>query len=62
MIQITVVALYGDKSSDFAALIMRCQELGRRVIGVAFRLYDPSQISCDDLRPGTEDRIGVLQR
>jgi hypothetical protein len=44
MTQITVVALYGDKSRDFAALITRCQELSRSVLGVGFRPYDPSQI------------------
>jgi len=44
MMQITVVALYGEKSSDFAALITRCQELARGVLGAGFQPYDPSQI------------------
>ena len=56
MMQITVVALYGDKSSDFAALITRCQELGRGVLGVGFRLYDPSQIDATIF--GLERKIG----
>ena len=58
MVQITVVALYGDKSSDFAALITRCQELGRGVLGVGFpRLYDPSQIDATIF--GLERKIGL---
>jgi hypothetical protein len=44
MTQITVVALYGEKRSDFAALITRCQGLVRSVLDVGFRPYDPSQI------------------
>jgi hypothetical protein len=44
MTQITVVALYGEKSSDFAALIARCQGLVRSVPGLGFQPYDPSQI------------------
>jgi hypothetical protein len=56
MMQITVVALYGDKSSDFAALITRCQELGRGVLGVGFRQYDPSQIHATIF--GLERKIG----
>jgi hypothetical protein len=44
MAQITVVALYGAKSSDFAALITRCQSLVRSVLDVGFRPYDPYQI------------------
>jgi hypothetical protein len=44
MLQITVVALYGEKSGEFASLITHCQELGRSVLGVAFRPYDPAQI------------------
>lgn len=44
MPQITVVALYGEKSSEFAASITRCQSLVSRVLGVGFRPYDPSQI------------------
>jgi hypothetical protein len=44
MLQITVVALYGEKSGEFAALITHCQELGRSILGVAFRPYDPAQI------------------
>jgi len=56
MIQITVVALYGDKSSDFAALITRCQELSRGVLGVGFRPYNPSQIHATIF--GLERKIG----
>ena len=44
MTQITVVALYGAKSSDFAGLITRCQGLAQSVLGVSFRPYDPYQI------------------
>ncbi len=44
MTQITVVALYGEKSSDFAALITRCQGLVQSELGLCFRPYDPSQI------------------
>jgi hypothetical protein len=56
MMQITVVAVYGDKSSDFAALITRCQELARAVLGVGFRPYDPSQIHATIF--GLERKIG----
>ena len=56
MTQITVVALYGDKSNDFAALITRCQELGRGVLGVGFRPYDLSQIHATIF--GLERKIG----
>ena len=56
MMQITVVALYGDKSSDFTALITRCQELGRAVLGAGFRPYDPSQIHATIF--GLERKIG----
>ena len=44
MKQITVVALYGAKSSDFAALITRCQGLVQSLLDVGFRPYDPYQI------------------
>jgi hypothetical protein len=44
MTQITIVALYGEKSNDLAALIMRSQGLVRSVLGVGFKPYDPSQI------------------
>jgi hypothetical protein len=44
MRQITVVALYGPKSSDFAALITRCQGLVQSLLDVGFRPYDPYQI------------------
>jgi hypothetical protein len=44
MTQMTVVALYGAKSSDFAGLIARCQGLVQSVLGVGFRPYDPYQI------------------
>jgi hypothetical protein len=44
MTQITVVALYGEKRGDFAALVTRCQRLVRSVLGVGFQPYDPSQI------------------
>ncbi len=54
--QITVVALYGDKSSDFAALITRCQECCRGVLGVGFRPYDASQIHATIF--GLERKIG----
>jgi hypothetical protein len=57
MIQMTVVALYGDKSSDFATLITRCQELGRGVLGAGFRPYDPSQIHATIF--GLERKIGL---
>ena len=56
MMQVTVVALYGEKSSDFAALITRCQELGRGVLGVGFRPYDLSQIHATIF--GLERKIG----
>jgi hypothetical protein len=56
MMQITVVALYGDKSSGFAALITRCQELCRGVLGVGFRPYDPPQIHATIF--GLERKIG----
>jgi hypothetical protein len=44
MTQMTLVALYGEKSSDFAALIARCQDLVRSVLDLGFRPYDPYQI------------------
>jgi hypothetical protein len=44
MTQITVVALYGEKSSGFAALIARCQALVHGVLGPGFQPYEPSQI------------------
>jgi hypothetical protein len=56
MTQITVVALYGDKSGDFAALVTRCQELGRAVVGVGFKPYDPSQIHATIF--GLERKVG----
>lgn len=56
MMQITVVALYGDKSGDFAALITHCQELGRGVLGIGFRPYDPSQVHATIF--GLERKIG----
>jgi hypothetical protein len=56
MMQITVVALYGDKSSDFAALIARCQEFGGRVLGPGFEPYDLSQIHATIF--GLERKIG----
>src|ERR1700676_2263669 len=56
MRQITVVALYGDKSSDLAALIARCQELCRGVLGVGFRPYDSSQVHATIF--GLERKIG----
>jgi hypothetical protein len=54
--QITVVALYGDKSGDFASLITRCQELVRGVLGDGFRPYDPPQIHATIF--GLERKIG----
>jgi hypothetical protein len=57
MIQMTVVALYGEKSSDLATLIMRCQELGRDVLGAGFRPYDLSQIHATIF--GLERKIGL---
>jgi hypothetical protein len=56
MMQITVVALYGEKSKDFVELITRCQELGRSILGVCFRPYDPSQIHATIF--GLERKIG----
>jgi hypothetical protein len=44
MMQITVVAFYGDKSNDFAALIARCQELVAGALDAGFKPYDPFQI------------------
>jgi hypothetical protein len=56
MMQITVVALYGNKSSGFAALITRCQELARGALGVGFSPYDQSQIHATIF--GLERKIG----
>jgi hypothetical protein len=55
--QITVVALYGEKSKDFLELITRCQELCRGILGVGFRPYDPSQIHATIF--GLERKIGA---
>jgi hypothetical protein len=44
MTQMTIVALYGEKSGDFAALITCCQDLVRSVLGDGFRPYEPFQI------------------
>jgi hypothetical protein len=44
MTQMTMVALYGEKSGDFVALITRCQGLVRSVLGDGFQPYDPPQI------------------
>jgi hypothetical protein len=44
MTQMTIVALYGEKSGDFAALITCCQHLVRSVLGDSFQPYNPSQI------------------
>jgi hypothetical protein len=44
MTQMTMVALYGEKSGDFAELITRCQGLVRSVLGDGFQPYDLSQI------------------
>jgi hypothetical protein len=56
MMQVTVVALYGEKRSDLAALIARCQELCRGVLGVGFRSYDPFQIHATIF--GLERKVG----
>jgi hypothetical protein len=56
MMQITVVALYGDKSSDLDALIARCQGLCRGALGVGFSPYDSSQIHATIF--GLERKIG----
>jgi hypothetical protein len=44
MTQMTTVALYGEKSGDFAGLITRCQGLVRSVLGDSFQPYDLAQI------------------
>jgi hypothetical protein len=44
MTQMTIVALYGEKSGDFAELITCCQDLVRSVLGDGFRPYDSPQI------------------
>jgi hypothetical protein len=54
--QITVVALYGDKRSDLAALIARCQEFCCGALGVGFRPYDSFQIHATIF--GLERKIG----
>jgi len=54
--QITVVALYGEKRNDLAALIARCQELCRGVLGVGFRSYDLFQIHATIF--GLERKVG----
>jgi hypothetical protein len=56
MMQITVVALYGEKRSDLAALIARCQELCRGVLGVGFKSYEPFQIHATIF--GLERKVG----
>jgi hypothetical protein len=56
MRQITVVALYGEKSRDFAALVTRCQELCQSLLGAGFRPYDLSQIHATIF--GLELKIG----
>jgi len=44
MIQVTLVSLYGDKQSDLAGAISKCQELVAQAVGKAFRPYDLRQI------------------
>ena len=44
MIQITLIALYGDKKHEFATLITQCQQLVTNTVGAAFTPYDPRQI------------------
>src|ERR1700761_7110686 len=56
MMQITVVAFYGDKSNDFASLIARCQELVGAILGAGFRPYDPFQIHATIF--GLERKVG----
>jgi hypothetical protein len=56
MTQITVVVLYGEKSSDLAALVSHCQELARGVLGVGFIPYEPAQVHATIF--GLEQKIG----
>jgi len=44
MKQTTLISLYGEKGSDFATLIERCQESMRTVPGIVFTPYDSAQI------------------
>ena len=44
MIQVTLIALYGDKQDDFATAITRCQQIAAQAVGSAFTPYDLCQI------------------
>jgi hypothetical protein len=56
MIQVTLVALYGEKNPELAALIAQCQKLAADQLGDAFTPYDARQIHATIV--GLERRIG----
>jgi len=44
MVQLTLVARYGNERSELSDLVGSCQQLATTALGMAFRPYDPGQL------------------
>jgi hypothetical protein len=55
MIKVTVISLYGEKTSDFALAVTQCQQSVTQAVGSAFTPYDLRQIHATVI--GLERRI-----